>query len=188
MGEGNRPDCPAWIVKWPEMTISRERRYRDQASAIRTIAADVGDAALFEKHWAVADPRFAELVPTTWVELEEKSLIRRRRIMSVGPQYHLTEDGWLEGLRLIGALQDPSFRERVVNLIQFFKGTIAGRRETADAIIHYSRLPQGMPFGFVLNALKSGLLQHMFPDKRMNAYWDATKNIRVPVTFGMPVD
>jgi len=46
----------------------------------------------------------------------------------------------------------------------------------------------GLPFGWVSNVLKAGLLQDMFPDKRMNARWDSgSRVIRVPVTFGMPV-
>lgn len=43
--------------------------------------------------------------------------------------------------------------------------------------------------GWVLNLLKSGLLQEMFPSKQMNAYWEkTTASVRVPQTFDMPID
>lgn len=151
------------------------------------MAADVGDDALFKKHWDVTDPRFVDLLPTTWAELVEKGFAERRRIMNAH-QYHLTEQGWLAGLELNDAFDDGAFRKRAVALVAFLKGHVKGRNPPTDALVHPSHLPPELPFGFVLNALKSGLLQRMFPDKRMNARWDPTKNIRIPITFGMPVE
>jgi hypothetical protein len=151
------------------------------------MAADVGDAPLFDRYWDVTDPRFVDLLPTTWAELAEKGLTERRRVMGYHA-YHLTERGWLTGLDLNGTFSDPAFREKAVALVAFLKGQVKGRNAPTDAFIHPSHLPLELPFGFVLNALKSGLLQHMFPDKRMNARWDASKNIRVPITFGIPLD
>jgi len=77
-----------------------------------------------------------------------------------------------------------------VDLLKYFKSLVDGRRAASDAFVsHHAAQAAGFPVGWLLNALKSGLLQEMFPDKRMNAYWDArSKIVRVPVTFGMPRD
>jgi len=172
------------------MTLSINRRLADQEIALRTMASEVGEAALFEKFWSVADPRFQDLALTTWVELQEKGLVVPRKIFGADAQYHLTEAGWIVGLRLGGTFDDPEFRARCVRLVKFFKHSVDGRSTTTDALISHHGLPAAdLPFGWVLNALKSCLLQEVFPDKRMNASWDrVSKVIRVPVTFGMPLD
>ena len=82
------------------MTLSVDRRIRDQETALRIMTPEVGDAALFEKFWAVSDPRFGALAPTTWAELAERGLVVQRKIFGAGPQYHLTEADWLVGFSL----------------------------------------------------------------------------------------
>lgn len=144
------------------MTLSSERRIGDQKTALKVMSAGVGDEALFQKYWDVTDPRFADLAPTTWAELTEKGLVEQRRVQNYRA-YHLTEAGWLTGLNLNGTLADAAFREKAVALVVFLKSQVKGRSAASDAIVHISHLPPDLPFGFVLNALKSGLLQEMFP-------------------------
>jgi hypothetical protein len=46
------------------MTLSPERRDRDQRCALQIMAADVDNVPLGKMHWAWSDPRFAPLAPT----------------------------------------------------------------------------------------------------------------------------
>jgi hypothetical protein len=90
---------------------------------------------------------------------------------------------------LNGTLNEEAFRVRCIELIKFLKSPIEGRQGISPGFVHYRTLPPDFPFGWVLNVLKSGLLQEMFPSKRMNAYWDkATASVLVPQTFDMPID
>ena len=133
------------------------------------------------KWWDVDRPDFADVVPTTWAELEEKGLIRRHRRNNPPPSYELTEAGWLAGLRLAGAFNSSSSRTRCVELVKYFKSKVAGRRETHDAFVSHEEIARVFPFPWALNVLRSNLLGEMFPGKRMNARWDETqKIIRVP--------
>jgi hypothetical protein len=171
------------------MTMSRDRRLEDQAAALRTMMSDMGDEDFAHKAWDVKDPRFENLARTTWAELKEKGLIAARHQIGA-EEYRLTEAGWIVGLRLTEAFTDPEFRARCIALVKYLKSAVDGRRQPTDAFIWHHDLPAaGFPVGWVLNVLKSDLLQEMFVDKRMNAYWDERgRSIRVPVTFGMPLD
>jgi hypothetical protein len=170
------------------MTLSSERRTADQETALRIMAADVADMALFRMEWPRADPRFANLAPTTWVQLQERRLVTRSPVQNE-LRYLLTEAGWIAGLRLNGTLDEEAFRGRCIEFTKVLKSLIKGRQGEWPASIHYQKLPADFPFGWVLNVLKSGLLQAMFPSKQMNAYWEkATASVRVPQTFDMPID
>lgn len=170
------------------MTLSPERRGDDQRRVLSIMASDLADTMLSGKEWPKADPRFADIAPTTRVELPEKGLIVRSPVQNE-PRYLLTEAGWLAGLKINGTLDNEEFRARCVELVRYFKSLVNGRDSEWPARVHYQRLPPEPPFGWVFNVLKSGLLQRMFPDKRMNAYWEKeTASVRVPTTFAMPVD
>ncbi len=178
------------IVRRPQepMTLSPDRRTADQETALRIMAADVGDAALFEREWPKVDPRFGNLAPTTWIQLQERGLVTRSPVQNE-VRYGLTEAGWIAGLRLNGKLDDAAFRARCIEFIRFLKGLIKGRQGEWPDRIHWQKLPPDFPFGWVLNVLKSGLLQEMFPSKQMNAYWEkSTASVGVPQTFDMPID
>jgi len=83
------------------------------------MASKVGDAPLWGVHWAVNnEPALKDLISTTWAELLERGLVERRRVLGGGPQYHLTEAGWVAGLRLNGTLGEQSFRDRCVQSVK----------------------------------------------------------------------
>jgi hypothetical protein len=170
------------------MTLSSGRRGADQETVLRIMATDLGDEALFKKEWSRLDPRFEALADTTWAQLQERGLVVRSRVQNE-PRYALTEAGWVAGLRLNGTLDDVVFRGRCVAFIKFLKSLVDGRYGEWPGRVHYQKIPPDFPFGWALNVLQSGLLQEMFPTKNMNAYWEKrTASIRVPQTFGMPID
>jgi hypothetical protein len=169
------------------MTVSGERRRKDTQAALRMMAGEVGDDdSLYQISWSEDEPQFADLIPTTWDELEERFLIKNQGTLNGPRRYCLTPAGWVEGLQEAGVFNSPEFRARCIDLVKYFKRHVAGRR--APALISREALrSDGLPFGWVLNVLRSRLLHEMFPERRMNAEWDEWSNIiRVPVTFGMP--
>lgn len=100
----------------------------------------------------------------------------------------MTEQGWLEALRLRGGLEDPEVRCRAVNLVQALKRLIDGRDQIHDSFADERELAPstGLPAGWIHNALKSGLLQELFPGDKMNVSYDyRSRCFRVPPTFGM---
>jgi hypothetical protein len=170
------------------MTLSADRRNADQETVLRIMASDLGDEALFEKEWRRLDPRFAALAATTWVQLQERGFVVLSPVRNE-PRYALTETGWIAGLRLNGALDDGVVRERCIAFVKFLKSLVDGRQCEWPGRVHYQKIPPEFPFGWALNALRSGLLHEMFPTKNMNAYWEKkTASIRVPQTFGIPMD
>jgi hypothetical protein len=170
------------------MTLSPQRRTAEQEVVLRIMAADVGDVALFMKEWPKADSRFSDISSTTWVQLQERGLLKRSPVQNE-LRYLLTEAGWIAGLRLNGTLDEEAFRSRCIEFIRFLKGLIKGRQGEWPGRIHHQNLPADFPFGWVLNVLKSGLLQEMFPSQQMNAYWEkASASVRIPQTFDMPID
>ena len=167
------------------MTLPARDRQADRVTALLTMVAELGDRAVGDESWQVSRSDFAALIPTTFPELEEAGYVRQGRVFGP-PTYELTEEGWLAGLQASGAFESEALRERCVALVKFFKAQIAGRRESA--LVDLRELPPGLPDGWVLNALGSGLLAEMFPGKRMNATLGVYLEIAIPQTFGMPRD
>jgi hypothetical protein len=172
------------------MTISKDDRRRHQEIVLATMASELGDdKILADKFWNIDRAGFADIIPTTWAELTEKGLIRRWRRHNPPPAFELCEPGWILGLKYAGIWESESFRERCIELAKYFKSLVAGRHQLQDALLSHHAAGQHFPFPWMLNVLKASVLQEMFPDKRMNARWDSShKIIRIPVTFGMPVD
>src|SRR2546428_8011791 len=132
------------------MTLSPERRIRDQTMALWTMASDVGDAAQFDKYWRRSDPRFGGLASTTWVELQEKGLATRNPTQNE-IRYDLTYEGWILGLALNGTLDDPAFHARCLDLVRFLKHLVDGRQGDTPARLHHENWPPEFPFGWMLN-------------------------------------
>ena len=118
------------------MTLSSERRGADQETALRIMATDLGDEALFKKEWSRFDARFEALAATTWAQLQERGLVVGSPVQNE-PRYALTEAGWVAGLRLNGTLDDAVFRGRCVAFIKFLKSLVDGRHGEWPSRVHY---------------------------------------------------
>jgi hypothetical protein len=135
-----------------------------------------------------ADPDFESLAPTTWRELVDEGLIEDRG-EKPGPTFRLTPDGWIAGLELSGALIRQDIRERAITIRRALKARVKGRQEHYGAHVDVRELAfeVGLPVGWVWNAIRSNLLQAMFPDDLMNAALDGRREllIEIPPTFDM---
>jgi hypothetical protein len=167
------------------LTVSLDRRNEYIKKALLMMAGEIGDDYCYGWVFPVKD--HSDILPTTWRELEDQGLVRPMHTFG-NPQFQLTEHGWREAVVVSGQVADAAMIARAVRLVQALKALVDGRNQ-----IHDSRADErdmsvqtGLPAGWIHNAIKSGLLQQMFPKDMMNAYFDAPgRCFRVPPTFGM---
>jgi hypothetical protein len=168
------------------MTISNTERARQQRQLLARFAQDVGDGYCLGQFRGPKTETFAEFDHTTWTELAGQAALEPRHVGG-RPQYALTPGGWLRALRESGRLQDPALRARAVTLVQALKAVVKGRTSHLGLLVDERALETttGLPSGWIYNALSSGLLNEVFPDKDMTV--DAApshRGFRVPNTFG----
>src|SRR5437660_3845321 len=138
------------------VTISRDRRIADQATAFRIMAAELRDDEIVQRKWWNLDrPDLAVLIPTTWHELVERGLAVQHNRSNLPIAYELTEAGWVEGLRLAGVLDSDAFRGRCVELVRYCKSKNAGRRDSHDARVGWQEIGRSFPLPWVINVLRS---------------------------------
>jgi hypothetical protein len=168
------------------MPIDPKRRASDRQRALILMVESQGD----EQRISVApfDAEFAALVPTTWRELVDEGSIEERG-EKPGPTYRLTPSGWLSGLQLSGAFSRQDVRERAITIRRALKERVKGRRDHYDALVDVRQFAGELrlPVGWVWNAMRSNLLQAMFPNDLMNASLDFRHEllIQIPPTFDM---
>ena len=151
------------------------------------MATEVGfDQEYSSVHFSVADARFSDVPTTIWIELKE-----HKRLKPVphhdGPAFRLTGSGWISGLKVGGVFPNKDLIARAQAIAKALKRVVQGRDYYDDCAVEISFLASnsGQTEGCCYNFLQSGLLQVLFPKKKMNAYWDdADGCVRVPPTFG----
>lgn len=164
------------------MTLSVPRRKADVKRTLAKLVAVIGDDYLLEHDFSLDDPRFADVLPTTWRELVDAGFAETdyRAIT-------LTPSGWIAGLRYAGLLESPDLRSRAVAMVRALKARVKGRHELHDELTDTRELAAELeiPEGWVTNALRANLLQAVFPKDRMNAKPDSQypSLIRIPPTF-----
>lgn len=170
------------------MSNSVDTYLENLQSALRLMASKTERRMILTTACRPTDPDFAEIFPTTWTELEQKGLVVRGRLK--GPmEYHLTGDGWVEGVQLTATWISKEFREKAGVLSSALKFHIKqdGRKEeyafvTLTDICQESKLSMD----FVYNVIESHLLQVMY--NTHDAKWADTKNhILIPRNFGLPI-
>ena len=165
------------------MPIDPKRRVTDLAQALTLMVERLGDDQLMA--FSPTDPGFESLAPTTWYELLDSALIENRG-EKPGPSFRLTPGGWLMGLRLNGALEQPHVRERAITIRRALKARVKGRHDIYGARVDVRAFAEeiGLPVGWVWNAMRANLLQALFPNHQMNATFDQHQlMIRIPPTF-----
>lgn len=100
------------------MALSPQRRVAEQELVLRTLASELGDEMLGHKWWDIDRQDLAQVLLTTWVELEELGLVRRHLRSNLPLAYELTEAGWVKGLQLAGILDSDAFRARCLELVR----------------------------------------------------------------------
>jgi hypothetical protein len=130
------------LKKWLSdgMTLSVATREQFALYVLKTMASAVGlDQDYPSVHFVVSDPRFADVPPTTWIELKD---YRRIKLVSgVGePAYRLTGSGWVDGLKAMGILDSPELKDRALAVVKALKRHIDGRDYHHDPLIEIAFL------------------------------------------------
>lgn len=163
------------------MTLSPQRLSDDRDSLLTRLVADVGDddvdAHAFERaDWGG--------LPASWATLMDEGLVRP--VADVGADAGaLTPAGWLRGLELSATVESEAFNARIVQLLAGLKGACDRSVPRASLLQVQTIAPTvGLPVGWVLNVVRSGLLARLFPDREMGVYWDpGSRGLRIPSTF-----
>jgi len=149
--------------------------------------SELGDEAIDTTLFDAAQPPFSDQVlQTTWEELA-----RQKYVELIGTtQYRLTSQGWLVGLELSGAVQSPTYQERVGRLLAAMKRHVKAR--TGAAIVQLRQLADesGEPEGWIFNVIDSKA--SATGNQRTGARWhsgDRGRLVEIPVDFNLePID
>lgn len=159
-----------------------------KAEVVKKLSSELGDLSTGERWWdAAEDWELEQVSDDVWNALEGDGLVRRRRRRDM-QVYRLTDEGWAAGLEAAGIIGSEAFRARCRKLADYLESQVVRQSSERGAVISLERLEaDGLPSGWVLNVLRSGLLNRVFPDGRMDARWDpGLHNVRVAPTFRAP--
>jgi hypothetical protein len=159
-------------VSEEQMTISPEMRRQNMNLALRKMSERLGEDFFDNGGFADTDPYFSEVLPTAWEELKDEGLvIEVQACMGEHARYMLTGLGWIEAIRLTGKLEDPVFRQQVIDFKTRLKAFVKGRqREATVSIPEFSR-DFGIPQQWICNIIESGLLSRLFPSELVDLGW-----------------
>jgi hypothetical protein len=177
-------DCEeVGFVKGDLVTVPMARRKDHVREAVRLMVIDVGDESTRDHCFRASDPRFSELLQTTWREMLDAGLTESAGVHLL---YRLTPFGWYTGLRLTGMLESEELRERASKVAAALKGRVKGRHDVHDSLVDVRQLgiETGLPVGWLCNVFDADLLPKLFPKDRMNARMEKLL-VRIPPTFGM---
>jgi hypothetical protein len=172
------------------MTLSSKQREHNRHLVLQKMLTVLDGRRLSDQ---VFDPAslldLAGVAATTWSRIQREGLLR-----SVGggvpPLYFLSGRGWLAALEATSQLEGQ--RDRALALIKALKRKVKGRRDDAVATIH-DFAADGIDDGFVFNAVESGLLESLFPNRGYRTTWLAqdawnsgAPHFLIPRDFGLP--
>jgi hypothetical protein len=164
--------------------------YRDNRDvALRRMAEATEDRIILQVLFRPNDEDFADILDTTWSQLEADSHIRPAN--RKGPiEYRLTGRGWIDGLRLSDRWEAKDFRTKAGQLSAALKRHVKKtNRKDEFAFTDLETLCQDSKLheGFVYNAIEGHLLQELYGVH--DAEWDpdGKPHIIIPNTFGVPI-
>lgn len=172
------------------MTISVQQRQENLDLALRKMMESVGEKWFGGVLFDVLDPEFKDIMPTTWASLERQWWVNETcSTMGGHIRYRLTGTGWIEGLRLTGALHSVDLRDRIIHLRARLKDQVKGRSGDADVFLPEFCTANGIPKEWLWNVVESKLLEHFFANDIVDIGWWSHNTrlqiLRVPVDFGM---
>jgi hypothetical protein len=175
------------------MTISARERLANVELAMLKLMDGLGEQWIGGILFDVLDPGLQDILPTTWAYLQRKWWVTESCSTMGGHgghvRYHLTGQGWIEGLRLTGKLDSAELRDRIVQLRARLKDQVKGRAADADVFLPEFCQGTGILEGWLWNVVESKLLDHFFPSDIVDVdWWDHNSRLqllRVPVDFGM---
>lgn len=163
------------------MTLSPQRLSDDREVLLTRLVAEVGDDDVDTHSFDRAD--WGGL-PSSWATLTDEEFVRHVGDFGAGAGA-LTPAGWLRGLELSTAVESEEFKSRIVRLLAGLKSA-CDRSVPRPSLLQFQSIAPtvGLPVGWVLNVVRSGLLARLFPDREMGVKWDpGSRGLRIPSTF-----
>lgn len=165
------------------MTISAEARTKNAERLLRQCVEVIeGRGVSFrEQFFEPGEALASDLLPLTWLDLLARGFVQ---VDTSRPFHRLTGAGWLEGLKLTGRCDDATERARL--LVRELRRVVDPRPDDGpegiddvEAIAYRA----GLSAVWVLNALESNLLAHVFGSRNYNVRLDYPV-VYVPANFG----
>ena len=168
------------------MTLPLDTHREDQAELLKRLLEATGDGYAMDIY-ETKDPRFAGILPTSWVHLERSGYLKAQHSFG-NPSYELTPDGWLVAMALTHALTTRATVERSQKLLRAIKARVDRDAHLAALIDEREVAAEtDLPAGWVYNALASNLLDELYEGRGYRIEYDyRSRCFRAPVTFGHP--
>jgi hypothetical protein len=164
------------------MSLSKDERLKQMRQLLVRLVEEAGDRYFMEVLVEPHEDRFAGFATTTWTQLADRGFLKEE-----AGAYELTERGWLKGMEVSGALSLPETRDRAVALVRALKARVAARQNHYDEIVDDREVaPEtGLPPGWIYNALRSNLLNVLFPHSDLTIRVDGHDGFLIPPSFGL---
>jgi hypothetical protein len=168
------------------MTLSKIKLSENADLALRLMMEELGDEAI-DHLFQTDTPRFANIYSTTWQLLEDQRLVKRTHY--IWKEYKLTGPGWLKGLEIRGARDEPEMQQRVGKVMAELKKRVDARQEEANEYLGSIATGAGMPENLLFNIIESNYIEIVF--RRKGVQWDPSSGhgfaVVIPVDFGRPL-
>ena len=167
------------------MTISDKSRKESLHTALRRMREDLRDQWIGAVRFVVEDARFADLPQTTWLDLEDQSLVRTdNHVGEAG--FKLTGEGLAAAMLLSGELQSAEHKERCVRLRSALKDLVKGRELSGGRTDTWSVIATtNLTDNWIFNAVNARFLERMWPDDHLEIdFRSGGRDIRIPANFG----
>ena len=162
------------------MTYSIEQRRANVELALITMLDELGDNATDQTSYCASV--LPDIYATTWSHLVDRGLLSARWITPEN-YYHLTPAGWLQALRVSGRFNAAQLSEQAGRVMARLKDCVKGRHDPDMVDVETIARAANVPAGWVINAVDSHLLLHLF--KRKDADWELRPIVvLVPIDFG----
>ena len=161
------------------MWLSPDARRKNLDAALITLLHRLGEGQFGA--FFIQCSEYPDILPTTWMELEGKGLIRDLNMNF--EMYQFTPFGYVTALKLSGRFAEQQFREDLRKLCQVLKDSLRGRSDFALVAFDDLVRQSGVSQAFAYNALDADLIRHLLG--KIGAEWAGKVLVRVPHDFGL---
>lgn len=168
------------------MSLSKQDRADNLKLAYRLIMDALGDDAITNVRFELDAAAFAEILPTTWKELDRHGFIDTGHSTFGKRAFCLTGYGWSEACKQLRLLTE--WRPQIIALRAAIKDCLKGRHSDAMVQLEEIAYRSGLSQSWVKNAIESDLLMMVFPSDHMCLEWldpPARRMVKIPSDFGL---
>lgn len=165
------------------MTLSQDAIVKDLTRALRILLELDPDGYAGQNAFSLREYPWTDFLPTTRAEFPRNGYVK-----VAGAQAVLTPAGWLAAHQLNGAFDETAFRENATTLRAALEQLVTngGRQNQARGDVSVLAREIELSENWVWNALRSQLLDAIFPGRNHTIEIVALRYVCVLNTFGSP--